>query len=129
MTHLSAMTIHSRNKARPSIWAIYRNRPATTPSPLWDFGARLDPTAEKPALLVGHAAHVREGHGALHCHARFDPPGVLFHLQAGVEHDSLRGDREGVVGRVLRVTFDAAAVHHRACFGVANGPLLPRGLA
>ena len=53
---------------------------------------------------------------------------ILFHLHGGVEHDSFRGNREGVVGRLLRVTFDAAAVHHRARFGVANGPLPPRGL-
>src|SRR5689334_24469281 len=129
MTHLSAMTIHSRNKARPSIWAIYRNRPATTPSPLWDFGARLDPTAEKPALLVGHAAHVGERHRALHCHARFDPPGVLFHLQGGIEHDSFRRNREGAVGGLPGVAFDAAAVHHRARLGVAHVPLPTHGLA
>src|SRR5512136_251791 len=104
---------------------VFESRNTKAPSPLWDFGARLHPTTENPALLVGHAAHVRERHRALHYHARFDPPGVLFHPQGGVKHDSLRGNREGVVGRSLRVTFDAAAVYHRARFGVANGPLPP----
>jgi hypothetical protein len=46
-----------------------------------------------------------------------------FHLESGIEHDSLRGNRKGVVGRLLRVTFDAAAVYHYARFAVANGPL------
>jgi hypothetical protein len=60
-------------------------------------------------------------------HTRFDPPGVLFHLQGGGEHDSFKGNWESVVGRLLRVTFDAAAVCHGARFGVANGPLPPCG--
>src|SRR5258708_13409927 len=96
--------------------------------PLWDFGARLHPTTKNAALLVSHVANVCERHRALHCHARFDPPGVLFHLSGCVEHDSFRGNGEGAVGRLLRVTFDAAAVHHRAGFRVANGPVPPRSL-
>src|SRR5215467_16168239 len=89
---------------------------------LWDFGARLHPTAENPALLVGHSAHVCDWHRPLYCHARFDPLGILLHLQGGVEHDSFGGNREGAVGRLFRVAFDAAAVYYSARFGVANGP-------
>src|ERR1043165_6955780 len=101
----------------PSIQRSYRhlslrsNRNRYRQSPLWDFGAGLHPMTKNTALLVGHAAHIRERHRALDCYARFDPPGVLFHLRGGVEHDSLWGNREGAAGRLLRVTFDTAAVH------------------
>jgi len=91
-----------------------------------DFGARLHPPTENPALLVGDPADVRERHRALRDHARFDPPGVLFHLQGGVEHDSSRGNRKSAVGRSLGVTFEAAPLHDRARVGVANGRLAAR---